>query len=179
MKKILAIATLVILILCMAIPVIYAADTSEEIKINDENLKELLLKYYDYDKNGKITKSDMEQIKTFDASGSSIGDFTGLEYAVNAESVNVFINGDKNISSIFKLKNLKTLRIEDWYLGEDGKDVDLNGIENLTKLESLNLHIESVNVLNLDKLEKLPNLKSLYLEIEEDDLSFLNNLTNS
>ena len=178
MKKILAIATLVILILCMAIPVIYAADTSEEIKINDENLKELLLKYYDYDKNGKITKSDMEQIKTFDASGSSIGDFTGLEYAVNAESVNVFINGDKNISSIFKLKNLKTLRIEDWYLGEDGKDVDLNGIENLTKLESLNLHIESVNVLNLDKLEKLPNLKSLYLEIEEDDLSFLNNLTN-
>ena len=177
MKKFISIIILAIFITSMTIPAIYAADTDEEVKINDKNLKEALLQDYDYDKNGKITKSDMEQIKDFNPM-DSIEDFTGLEYAVNAESVDVSIMGKKNISSIFKLSNLKSLRINDWYLGEDGTDVDLNGIENLTKLESLDLHIESVNVLNLEKIEKLTNLKDLKLEIENDDLTFINNLTN-
>ena len=152
MKKFISIIILAIFITSMTIPAIYAADTDEEVKINDENLKEALLQDYDYDKNGKITKSDMEQIKDFNPM-DSIEDFTGLEYAVNAESVDVSIMGKKNISSIFKLSNLKSLRINDWYLGEDGTDVDLNGIENLTKLESLDIHIESANVLNLEKID--------------------------
>ena len=87
MKKFISIIILAIFITSMTIPAIYAADTDEEVKINDENLKEALLQGEGVKSIGKIDM--VEDIESYS--------FSGIFDGYNKSISNIYIN--KNIEN--------------------------------------------------------------------------------
>ncbi len=125
---------------------------------------------------GVIDSSEMETLKFVSAWG--VRDLTGLEYAVNATSIDIFesmvsdlsplsglanledlvVTCDKELSDLEPLRGLSTLN----YLNLQGKSISLLGpLSNLAALETL--VISDSNVSDLSPLSGLSALKELIL----------------
>ena len=128
-------------------------DSSEEIKIPDENLKKELLKNYDIDKDKKITKNDLINIETLEISNKSIKDLTGLE---NAENLTCIEASHNEITSLEPLRNLN--RLSSAFLNYN-KIIDIEPIKNVGYGWITNNYIEDItpfaehdNYMNIDLL---------------------------
>lgn len=77
--------------------------------ISDDRLQQSLrTQGFDKDSNGLFTKEELAQIEYLYLHNSSISDLTGLEWAVNLQSI--YLNGSKdltNIDALFELENLE------------------------------------------------------------------------
>ena len=122
-----------------------------------------------------IRQEDLETLETLVARRAGIRDLTGLELAVNLESVNLFDNEVADVSPLADLPRLSDLRLE------------RNRISNLapfTRMAGLrHLWVNYNPVSDLSPLEKLLQLESLFVgRLPEDhavvDLSPLARLTN-
>ncbi len=130
--------------------VLMEANSTQEINIPDENLKNELLKKYDVDGDNKITQNDMVNISELELENKGIKDITGLEYATNMTYVNLADNEITDISPINGLSNLEDViftgnKIQDltkikdiltdgtfrFYLFKDNQITDLTGLEDV------------------------------------------------
>ena len=154
--------------LLSAIPAVVAA--SEVVTFNDPNLEAAVR-----DALGKpvgdITDEDMAGLDTLDASLRGITDLSGLEYAVNLQTLHLYNNQISDLSPLAGLTNLEGLG-----LGVN-QISDLSPLAGLTNLQTLGLWANQIS--DISPLAGLTNLQTLGLEDNQiSDLGPLARLTN-
>ncbi len=161
----------------------------------DENLKRALNKElndnYSYTRplDQDLTISDMGIFTgELDLMDKEIENISGLEYAINVESINLNLNNITDITPVEGMVNLKKLHlinntIEDISPIKDLKDLteltlSSNNIKDITALENLdNLTNLSLQNNNISNIESLKNLSSLFsLDISSNQISDLSPL---
>ena len=103
---------------------------------DEEHFPDLALRYsvrnYDMNKNGYLSKKELEDIKSLTIWWDPCSDLSGIEYLTNLESLYVVHSRCSALNGVENLTNLKKLTFED-------QCPDLSGIEKLTNLESMEL----------------------------------------
>ena len=141
------------------------------VEVPDAALAALLRTILELAADADITTADMEKLSTLDASSQGITDLTGLESAVNLESLFLDSNSIVDISPLASLTTLRYLSLED----NDISDVSpLSGLVNL-----VNLRINENNVSDLTPLAGLVTLTGLFVPDNDiSDVSPLSSLVN-
>jgi internalin A len=120
---------------------------------------------------GDITKVDLFALVSLYAESQSISNLTGLEWAVNLNSLSLSINGVTDLSPMASLTELTSLSLS------NSSVIDLSPIYGLTNLKSLSLKGEAIS--DLTCLTNLAQVSSLTLyKTPVGDLSPLAGLTN-
>ncbi len=192
MKKI-----FICLILCFIILFnVRNINANDKVTFKDENLKKLVIEKLGL-KTSDVSINDMKSLKDLDTPENDpalmIKDITGLEYAINLESLDLGYNKVIDLTPIRNLTSLKSLKLD---YNNDFEDLDsianltsltylslvglshitsFNGLKNLVNLEYLNLSITKID--SLDFIKDLTKLKKCYLAFNNiSDLSPLANL---
>ncbi|MCL0048165.1 leucine-rich repeat domain-containing protein, partial [Dehalococcoidia bacterium] len=127
----------------------------EVVTIPDPNLEAALREELGIEPGVEIYRSDLEQLTRLSASGKGISDLSGLEYAVNMETLSVCRN---QISDLSPLSNLTSLT--ELWLGWN-QISDLSPLSNLTNLTGLSLDENQIS--DLSPLSNLTSLTWLWL----------------
>ena len=117
---------------------------------------------------GLLTPADMALLKTLEAGRQNIVDLSGLEYAVNLESLNLYQNSVGDLTPLGALTRLRVLNLG----GNSIKDI--SALRGLTALEELDLSHNRLT--NIDALQKMTRLRLLHLE--GNDISVLTPLAS-
>lgn len=182
MKKMIGIIVLTIMLLSILIPSISLA-TTEEIIINDNQLKELIVLMVDSNKDGIITEEEMKNLESIQIP-EGVTDLTGLEYAINLKVINVpysenmpdlsKINSESNKEVYVNVSNATTLVNLDFLKNvknlidvmifkpdkEEPVNIDYSVLAQIKTLKSLSLRY-GVAPKSMEDLGKLTNLKEL------------------
>ena len=120
---------------------------------------------------GDITADDMATFITLGADWRGIRDLSGLEYAVNLQTLYISNNQISDLSPLAGLTNLQTLWLQ------DNQVSDLSPLAGLTNLQRLWLNQNQIR--DVSPLAGLTNLRELLLAVNQiSDLSPLAGLTN-
>ncbi len=120
---------------------------------------------------GDITRADMETITNLDVSNSGIQYLSGLEYAVNLQTLSFAFNQVSDISALANLTNMMFL----YFYNNQVSNISV--LANLTNLWSLNFYNNQVS--DISALAGLTNLRSLSFNNNQvKDISALGNLVN-
>ena len=134
----------------------------EAVTIVDRNLEKALRDALGIQKRA-LTQTDLEKIKTLDASSYGITNLAGLEYAVNVQTLHLY---DNKISNLTPLAALTSLRI---------LDLDANRMKDLTPLAGLDkledLWVQENQLVSIKPLLGLKNLDVVYLVNNRFDLT--------
>ena len=126
------------------------------IEFKDEKLIAALL-CYDTNKDGFITKEELQSVTSLYLSNWGIKDITGLENAVNVTYLSLSDNGGlKDISSLSNLTNLRELSLRNTAIE------DIDGLSNLTNLQYL--YLDNTGISNVEVLKNLEYLQYVSLE---------------
>ncbi len=168
MKK-LTILTLILVL--TALVQLTAPPVQAEVSIPDAELAAVIRETLELPAGAAITADAMRNLRGLHASSRGIADLTGLEHAVNLETLNLYDTDVSDVSALANLTNLKTLVL-------DSTDVsNVSALANLTNLEWLEL--DSTDVSDVSALANLTNLEWLWLnDTDVSDVSALANLTN-
>ena len=141
------------------------------VEVPDAALASLLRTTLELAADADITVAGMEELTTLDASSQGITDLTGLESAVNLESL--FLDSN-SIVDISPLASLTTLR----FLSFENNDIsDVSPLRGLVNLEGL--HLDDNNVSDLTPFAGLVKLTGLFLRNNDvSDVSPLVDLVN-
>ncbi|NLX91998.1 MAG: hypothetical protein GXZ07_10545 [Firmicutes bacterium] len=105
---------------------------------------------------GVLTSADLARLETLEAARQNISDLSGLEYAVNLKSLNLYEN---SVADLACLKGLTRLQ----YLNLGGNRIrEISPLQSLTALEELDLSHNTVQ--DIDALKNLTRLKALNLQ---------------
>ncbi len=124
------------------------------VNIPDEVLREYIKTALQIEDDNQITEWKMKNLKSLSAYGMQ--DITGLEYAVNLESLALGWCSVSDLTPIANLTKLKVLNIRD-----DSSLKDISPLEKLVNIEDLSLTGNNIN--NIDALKNMLNLKKLSL----------------
>ena len=144
----------------------------EIVTFNDANLKSLLIsKGYDFNGDGELSKSEMEKMINFPGGYSTFSDLTGLEYAINLETLYL---ANQNITDISPLSSLTNLG----YLNLCNNNItDISPLSSLTNLKRL--HLSDNQITDITALSSLTNLAELGINNNSiRDISALSNISN-
>jgi Leucine-rich repeat (LRR) protein len=108
---------------------------------------------------GLLTVTDLSQLWILEASRQDIADLTGLEYAVNLESLNLHQNKVEDLDSLAGLSGLRVLNLG----GNHIKNI--NPLQGLTALEELDLSYNCLK--DIGTVKNLTHLRELHLEGNE------------
>ncbi|CVK34100.1 Ig-like domain-containing protein [Methanoculleus bourgensis] len=143
---------------------------SEVVTFNDPNLEAAVRQELSKPK-GDITADDMATLTRLSAAGRGIRDLSGLEYAVNLQTLYISNNQISDLSPLAGLTNLQTLWLQ------DNQVSDLSPLAGLTNLQRLWLNQNQIR--DVSPLAGLTNLRELLLAVNQiSDLSPLAGLTN-
>ena len=139
-------------------------DNKEEINISNNELKNYLLKNYDYDSDGKITEFDMLQIDSMTAElGPNIQsneDIQVLGVAKNLKNIDLKVNDGAGNPNEFDWSPLANLEyIENLTIDGDTERPDF--IKEFKNIK--NLSLEGNNISDISPLAELTELQVLYL----------------
>ncbi len=138
---------------------IYEKQPEDDLAVvfKDDNLKQAMIdEDVDTNSDGVITRGEMRTMpKELYLSTCDIKDLTGIEYAVNLTTLDLYGNDIADITTLSGLSKLKELN-----LGEN-KISDITPLQSLVSLKVLNLEENSIN--NISTLAKLTELTSLDL----------------
>lgn len=142
---------------------------------------------------GLITSRDMALLRNLEAGRREIAHLSGLEYAVNLESLNLFQNKVVDLKPLSGLTKLRVLNLGSNKINDTGplrlltalEELDLshNSINNIEPLQNLArlrvLHLEGNNIPVLTPLAALKNLEELFLSgnLDNKNISPLSRLT--
>lgn len=147
------------------------ASSEEIVNFKDDNLKKVLVRDYDINKDGELSKEEMKKIEELSLEFMRINDITGLEYAVNLKIL--YLNNNI-ITDIQPLSNLTNL--EELFLSQTNVS-DIQALSNLTHLKQLSL--KTTEIVDIQVLSKLINLTYLDLSYNGiENIQILSNLTN-
>lgn len=170
-KKVLIILAIIISIISFS-AIIYATNTinnPKNIAFEDKNLydaikKQLSAKKISYNGNDtektiEVSANDIEKIQELDISTSSISNLSGLENFTNLTS----LNSSKNTITVAKPLNQLT-KLENLNMSENPINTEiLSTISNLSTLKELNMTNTQMNGDQLDYFKNLKNLETLIL----------------
>ncbi|MGG3803688.1 leucine-rich repeat domain-containing protein [Metabacillus fastidiosus] len=141
----------------------------EKVVFKDPNLAKAIQKHFGLDRD--VVQSDMETITDLELHRKRIKDLTGLESAVNLETLHIGENKIEKLDALSSLKNLHTLFL-------DGNPIkDYKALENLNKLQSLSL--SNTGLTDLKALESVKNVEMLAIDRNEiADFSPIASFTN-
>ena len=172
---------LMVLLAQLFVPIVLA-DTDMEITFVDDELKQCILNNCDENKDGKVTKSEIEKLTSIYVNGRN---FDGMQYAINLEELSInygFSNLEYNLSALTNLPKLKKITIWGY---SDQKYSDFAELANINSLEEITLSNLQILQGDFDKLGKLPNLKkaqiwlgSLISKDKKVEISEISKLTN-
>jgi internalin A len=114
-----------------------------------------------------ITQSDMDNLVTLDAHGSSISSLVGLEHAVNLTTLQIYDNSITDISPLVGTTSLSVLGI--W----NNQVADLTPLQSITSLHWMNAG--NNDIVSLAPLSGLTNLQ--YLDVNNNQVSSLTPLS--
>lgn len=204
-KKIMSIFVVFLLLASFIMPNITLAAT-EEITIEDSALKEILLQNADTNKDGKLSKEEMENLGTISLN-ADVKNLNGLEYAtglyyitidytgqsydfskLNAKDVNVSISVGQNITKVdlsflSTFKDLKNVTITEAYAKEK-IEVNYEALKNISTLYSLTVMGTYLLPSNIETITSLAQLGYLSLSAStsndkvEMDLKGISNMKN-
>lgn len=137
------------------------------VNIKDSKLKAELLSY-DTNKDGELSKNEMQNITYLYIDNKGITDLTGLEHAINLENLSLDNNNITDISALANLRALKYLTIIDTDIS------DISALKNLTSLESL--WLTNNNITDISPIANLYNLE--YLRADDNKISNISCLKN-
>ncbi len=144
------------------------ATTDEIVNIKDSKLKAELLTY-DTNKDGELSKEEMEGITVLELDNKGITDLTGLENATNLYYLMVNDNAITDISVLTKLTNMVDLGIS------NNKITDISVVKNFTKLSVL--LASNCNITDISALKDLTNLYKIDLSHNNiENISALSNM---
>ena len=110
---------------------------------------------------GSITVANMRRLTKLDAGGRSITSLTGLDYATNLDTLNLWGNKISDLSPLGYLTKLENLNLS-------GNSItDLGPLSSLTNLKGLNLRENRIS--DLRPLSSLTNLK--WLDLYQNSIS--------
>ena len=138
--------------------------------IPDANLRAAIERALQKEPGEPITEADMENLFQLFAQNRGISDLTGLEAAINLQSLWLSFNNISDLSPLSELTNLQSLELSFNNIS------DLSELAGLTNLQWLILGNNSI--LNLSPLSELTNLQLLELGGNPLTLSSLPSLTN-
>ena len=160
----------------------------------DANLRRAVEKALGKPPGATITKAELATLRNLSASDNGIVDLTGLEFATNLTTLNLYSNAITDLTPLTDLTNLTTLNL---YLNEIVDLIPLAGLTNLTRLglgsnaitdltplgsgltNLAGLGLASNAITDLTSLAGLTNLSGLNLYLNEIvDLIPLAGLTN-
>ena len=163
--------------------VMVAGDKNKEVIVNDPNLRDILIRDYNFDGQEMISEYDMYNIEEF-TSYSEIADLTGLESAINLKSLSMYNASITDVGPIINLP-LEYLNIRNnnnaapnlnllsdlthlTYLGISvNVPVDLMFIQNMHELEGISITANNIyNAHVLNGLEELYNINLTSKELE-------------
>ncbi len=145
------------------------ATTDEIVNIKDSKLKSELLTY-DTNKDGELSKSEMESITVLELDNKGITDLTGLDSATNLYYLMINDNAVTDISVLAKLTNMTDLGIS------NNKITDISVVKNFTKLGVL--LASNCNITDISALKDLTNLYKLDLSHNNiESISALSNIS--
>jgi Leucine-rich repeat (LRR) protein len=140
----------------------------ESVHFADANLKAVVEEILEI---ADPAPDDMLRLVLLDAQDKGISDLTGLEHAVNLQTLNLKRNRISDVSPISQLGDLEYLR-----LGEN-QIVDLSPLSKLTNLREL--YIENNLIVDVSPLSGLTDLERLYLENNQiNDIAPLSGLSS-
>ena len=143
----------------------------EVVDIPDANLRAAIAEALDKAPGDAITRADMETLVVLRASGKSITDLRGIEFAINLTGLYLESNNISDISAVVGLTNLEQLAL--WR----NNISDISAVASLTNLTEL--YLGGNNILDISALAGLTNLKRLWLGGNTlSDISPLSHLTN-
>ena len=152
-------------------PVTFTAVAGEGVTIPDSNLQAAIRTALGVAAGVRIGPSELATLTHLDASGTTIGNLTGLELATNLTTLYLVHNSVSDISALAGLTNLTTL-----WLGINLVS-DISALAGLTNLTDLNLDGNLVS--DISALAGLTNLTDLNLDGNlVSDISALAGLTN-
>jgi Leucine-rich repeat (LRR) protein len=137
------------------IALIVLGSTIEIVTFADPNLEQAVRNTLGIPAGQPITRADMTRLTSLDASGMNIQNLSGLEYAINLQTLWLFDNQISNISPLANLTNLQEL-----WLGEN-QISNISPLANLTNLQELGLEHNLISDISL--LANLTYLQELYL----------------
>ena len=126
-----------------------SVQTTEVVHFPDFYLENAVREHFDKP-TGVLTKTDLENMTSFSASGRGITNLTGLEYAVNLETLVLHNNNIKDLTPLKGLKSLVTLRMN------RNKISDVSPLKELFNLESLTMMQNQIE--DISSLDSLHNL---------------------
>ena len=149
------------------------ATTDEIVNIKDSKLKAELLTY-DTNKDGELSKAEMESIMELELENKGIIDLSGLENAVNLTNLSLSNNNISDISALSKLTKLQFLYLSNCNI------TDITALKDMTNLYSLNLsHNNIENISALSNIAKIIKLEKLYLNDNKiTDITPISQLSN-
>ena len=175
-KKIISLILVFLLLSINFIPIVNAT-SYDEVIIKDEILKEKILESYDRNKDGKMTKEEMERI-TYLQIDSDIKELNGLEYATRLEDViynysgqnvdfskittnakiSVYIDSDtKDTSNLSNIKNIFSINY-----AYNGKNMDFSKIDT-DSVNDITINIGENDNIDISFLKVFKNLNSFYI----------------
>ncbi|NMB41385.1 MAG: hypothetical protein GX996_05560 [Firmicutes bacterium] len=108
---------------------------------------------------GLLTGGDLARLRTLEAVRQDISNLSGLEYARNLESLNLYQNKVEDLAALEGLTRLKVLNLGNNHIG------DISSLQRLAALEELDLSYNHIK--NIDALKNLTRLRCLHLEGNE------------
>ena len=158
--------------LCVALTLLVNAAAAQVVTIPDPNLEQLVRETLRLPNNVQIERRHMLQLRDLDAGGNrEILNLTGLEYATNIVSLNLYDNPIEDISPLANMTKMTGFNL--WGC----RVVDLSPLRNLMNLSWIVLGSNQIS--NLSPLSELTNLTYLNLSLNQiSDISPLANLVN-
>ncbi len=158
--------------LCVALTLLVNAAAAQVVTIPDPNLEQLVRETLRLPNNVQIERGHMLQLRDLDAGGNrEILNITGLEYATNIVSLNLYDNPIEDISPLANMTKMTGFNL--WGC----RIVDLSPLRNLMNLSWIVLGSNQIS--NLSPLSELTNLTYLNLSLNQiSDISPLANLVN-
>ena len=159
-----------LLILFVAATLLIPHASAQVVEIPDPNLRQAIRERLELPDEISLTQIEMLRLTKLNAKEAQIENITGLEYAINLESLVLGINNIQNITPLAGLINLDSLTLQNTPI------TDLAPLSNLTQLTYLNL--TGAPIKDLTPLANLAQLKELHLgHCQIRDLTPLSNLT--
>ncbi len=163
------------------------------VNIPDPNLRTAIESSLEKTAGAPITEEEMSTLTTLQATGVSIGDLTGLEFATGLTDLVLYNNSIDDISSLSELTALERLQLDnnsvsdisslseltnlEWLELDNNSVSDISSLSELTALERLQLYNNSIS--DISSLSELTNLETLQLENNSvSAISSLSELTN-
>ena len=129
-------------------------DSDALVDIPDKRLRRAVERELDKEADEPISRGEMASLRKLRICGNGVGQLTGLEHAINLESLNCYIGGVSDLTPLAELGSLLTLSLGSHAIS------DLTPLAGLQSLSGLNLSSNAVaDVEPLSGLESLTDLR--------------------